>query len=53
MLYKKEAPKPTDAEPRDDAAELAKLLYDIFVEEKANVKIIAGQNNANRTIRID
>jgi hypothetical protein len=31
---------------KDDALELALLLYDIYQEHKGNGKIIIGQNNA-------
>jgi len=31
---------------KDDALELAELIYDIFKENKASGKIDSGQNNA-------
>lgn len=33
---------------REEALELAELIYDIFVEEKKKSKIINGQNNVQQ-----
>ncbi len=34
--------------PEQDARELAQLLYDIYVEQKATGKIVIGQKDANK-----
>ena len=34
---------------REDALELALLLYDLFKDDQASAKIENGQNNARRT----
>jgi hypothetical protein len=47
--------KPINTEPKvsikqkakDDAMELATILYDIYTKEQSNVRVINGQNNDN------
>jgi hypothetical protein len=33
---------------KEDALELAHLIYDLYKEQKANATLINGQNNANQ-----
>lgn len=40
--------QPSNKQQKSDAMELALLLYDLYKEHKGNVKIINGQNNAQR-----
>lgn len=40
----KDQPKPTTID--EDAMALAELIYDVFKEQQASVKITSGQNNA-------
>lgn len=47
--------KPVNTEPKvsikqqakNDAMELATILYDIYTKERSNVRVINGQNNEN------
>ena len=47
--------KPINTEPKvsikqkakDDAMELATILYDIYTKERSNARVINGQNNDN------
>ncbi len=41
--------KVADRNPEVDLREFAQLLYEIYIEQKADGKIINGQNNANKT----
>lgn len=50
MANAEKAPSEIKKARKDDALELAYLIYDIFKEEtEANDKIESGQNNAQQT----
>jgi|GEM_PF-2778012 len=44
--HRKRLPGKAKREVKDDALELAQLIYDVFKENKASGKIDNGQNNA-------